>query len=125
MRRLAVIGIVSALTAAGGALAAGSGPSGGSVRPSLRLVDTNPVTVRGANFRPSERITLVASSTERGSSTVSRETKVVRSGVRGGFTAVLPTVEFNECGHFSVTASDAAGERATYKIVPKCGALLS
>lgn len=95
------------------------------MRPSLRLVDTTPVTVRGVNFKPNERITLVATSTERGSSKVSRETKAVQSGARGGFTAVLPTVSFNECGHFSITASDAAGEKATYKIVPKCGALLS
>ena len=52
-------------TAAGGAVlalvvAAAAASAAGAAQPTLRLVDRQPLVVRGEGFRPGERITLVA-----------------------------------------------------------------
>jgi hypothetical protein len=123
MRRFAVIGL-AALAATGSALAAVS--AGGAAlkptKPYIRLVDTNPVTIRGFNYRADQQVTIVAMTREPDSAKSQRQTRTVRAGDRGGFTVVLSAVSIERCGYFAVTATTAEGQKATIKIMPQCGA---
>jgi hypothetical protein len=125
MRRFAVIGL-SALAATSSALAAvsvGGDPLLKPTKPYIRLVDTDPVTIRGFNYRADQRVTIVASVHEPESGRSQRQTRTVRAGGRGGFTVVLPGISIDRCGYFAVTATTADGQKAAIKIVPQCGAL--
>ena len=51
-------------------------------RPALRITDLAPLTVRGSNFRPGERVKLFVNAGR-------PITRAVRAGARGGFVARL------------------------------------
>jgi hypothetical protein len=97
-------------TVAVAALLAPVASGGGTARPSLRLVSDSPTTLRGAGFRPSERVTLVVVS----------NTKVRRrlaAGRGGGFVVRLPTVDANACEGLMATAIGSRGSKASYRRV--------
>jgi hypothetical protein len=110
-----MIGVASAL------LAAGSAAATSSVRPSLRLVAGD--SVQGANFVPHERVTIAVSAIT--TNKKASATKTVQTGARGGFTTKLPAVTVDGgCIHFEITATGETGDHATFKIVPACAPLL-
>jgi hypothetical protein len=77
----------------------------------LRLVDTDPVTVRGTAFKPYERVRVTVLTDER---LVRRAT----AGPGGVFTMRLPGVAINACTGFTVTVTGNEGSRATFKRAP-------
>jgi hypothetical protein len=86
-----------------------------ATRPSLRLLDTNPVTMRGSGFRPNERVVVVVA---RGAPRV----RVARAGANGVFALKL-ALDVNACAGFSVSATGSQGSHATLKRAPgKCPA---
>jgi hypothetical protein len=78
--------------------------------PSLRLVAESPVTLRGAGFRVSERVTLLVVAG-------TKTTRHLTAGRRGGFVVRLPGVSANACEGFSAVAIGSRGSRASYKRV--------
>lgn len=74
-------------------------------RPALRITDLSPLTVRGANFRPGERVKLLVNA-------VTPLSRSVRAGSRGRFVARLGVrVDASVCS-VVVQAIGAAGSRA-------------
>jgi hypothetical protein len=85
-----------------------------STRPSLRLMDRSPVSVRGAGFLGGERVTVHLSAG-------SRSSKVVTAGGRGGFVARFAR-SLPRCTRYSVQAFGSKGSRASLRsgIAPDC-----
>lgn len=79
--------------------------------PLLRIVDTDPVTLRGAGFRASERVTVVVRAGAR-----ARGRAVANAA--GGFTLRLVGVDANACKGFSAVAVGNEGSRAVFKRAP-------
>jgi hypothetical protein len=124
MKNAFVIASVSALVAGvGGAAAAQAIGTGSAARPMLRIVDTDPLTVRGVNFRGGEQVTVTAAVQNRVTAKTERHSRLTRTAAGGGFTVALPNVEPPTCAPWSVTAVGASGDRATIKFVPMCGPL--
>jgi hypothetical protein len=74
-------------------------------RPSLLVTDLAPLTVRGANFKPSERVKLLVNAG-------TPITRAVRTGTRGRFVARLGIrLDATSCS-VVVQAIGAAGSRA-------------
>ena len=108
----ATIGVASVLLAAGSAFATSS------ARPSLRLVAGD--SIRGLNFVPRERVTIVVNAVS-ASGDKARATKTVHAGSGGGFTTTLPHADVTGgCTNVEITATGATGDHATYKVVPMC-----
>ena len=108
---------------AGTAAAVAGPPSKSSTRPTLRITDTDPLTVRGANFKVGEQVTvngLVRHAAE-GRAPL-RQRKLTRTGSAGGFTVSLPSLEIEGCALIVVTATGASGDKAAAKIMPECAA---
>jgi hypothetical protein len=99
--------VAAAATAVGGMSAVGTEAS--SAR--LRLLDTDPVTLRATGFKPYEHVRLTILARDR---LVRRAT----AGPGGAFTMRLPGVDENACPGFSVTATGDEGSRATFKRAP-------
>ncbi|MFN2466853.1 MAG: hypothetical protein ABR521_01795 [Gaiellaceae bacterium] len=111
MRKLLICLIAGSSLVAGGSALAG--------RPALAIVESEPLTVRGVNFSPYERVTVVVLTRSEASRTL-RHSRTARTGVRGGFTLVLRGVTAG-CGLLAVTATSESGKRAlSPKIVPRC-----
>jgi hypothetical protein len=105
-----VLVAASLLAAASVALAADRGPG-------LVLTDSDPVTVRGFGFGPSERVTVRVMI--RGGP---RGTTLVRAGTRGGFTAVFHTLAVTRCSAYTIQGLGWRGSRATLvQLPPPCG----
>jgi hypothetical protein len=105
-----LVALLVTVATAAGALSAGSGARSAPAR--LRLVDTDPVTLRATGFKAHEHARLSISADK-----VSvRRSATAGSG--GGFTMRLPGVDANACTGFSVTAIGDRGSRATYKRAP-------
>lgn len=87
-----------------------SGAVGAATAPSLRVVDTSPLTVRGLGFKPNERVTLV----------VAAGTRMVRHTHAGSGGAFMLRIgaDINNCAGFSVTATGNHGSHATLKRAP-------
>ena len=83
-------------------------------RPALRITDLSPLTVRGANFKPGERVKLLVSA----GTPLSRS---VRAGSRGRFVARLGVrVDASVCSTV-VQAFGTAGSRAMVEMArPGC-----
>jgi hypothetical protein len=92
-----------------------AGLASASTRPSLRVLRTDPITVRGTHFRARERVRV----TLRYATT--RKTRTVRTSSTGAFTAALDTpATLDPCTDgFSVVAVGGSGERAVVKFVPR------
>jgi hypothetical protein len=97
MKAIAIAACAAASAAAVSAAPAASQP------PSLRLVDTSPVTVAGQRFHAGERVRVVASGR-----VVARV--VVRAN--GSFSVTLSGLAFDRCAGLSVAALGATGDRA-------------
>ena len=95
--KLAVIGTVVALLA------------GGAVKPSLRAVDLEPLTVRGIGFKQRERVKLLVALPGHAS------TRSTRADARGRFTVVLAS-RLDRCESAVVQARGARGSRATLQL---------
>jgi len=85
-----------------------------SRRPELRITDLAPLTVRGANFRPGERVKLLVNAGR-------PITRAVRAGARGRFVVRLGVgLDAGTCSA-SVQAIGAAGSRALVDLArPGC-----
>lgn len=116
MKRIALSTVFLALVLAGGTSAASSD------RPQLRIVDTDPLTVRGANFVHGEAVTVSGIVRNVTAQRTLRQLRTVRSGAAGGFTAVLRSLDVEGCAAIAVTATGASGDRASAKIMPVCPA---
>ena len=110
MNAFAKASVFAAIAALGGVSLAQAGePSTERVR----LVDDAPVTLRGVNFRPLERVRL---SVSLGETDVGR---VVRAGPAGRFLTVFPKLRYDRChGALAVKAVGTGGSRTAWKIVP-------
>lgn len=121
MKRIACTVIASALVVGGSALGAAGSPAGSQAKPWLRLADTEPLTVRGVNFRVGEAVTVTATTREQGE--LKRKSKAARTSATGAFTVTLTGVDIEDCA-LAITAQGASGDRATLKFPPRpCGAL--
>lgn len=95
-------------------VAAAAGAEG---RPAVALTDTEPVSVRGLRFDAGERVTVRV--VVRGKA---RQTKLVRAGRTGTFTATFATLAVTDCDVYTVQALGWRGSRATYAhLPPPCG----
>jgi hypothetical protein len=111
MRRVLVLlaAFIAATAAASGGTSTGLDTQASQAR--LRLVDTDPVTLRATGFKPSEHVRITA---------FMKESRIRRAvaGAAGGFTMRFPELNSNACTGFSVTAVGDRGSRATYKRAP-------
>jgi hypothetical protein len=109
--RLALVALVA------GVLAASGTASGVASRPALRLLDRDPVTVKGSGFRHRERVRVTVVSNR-------SAVRVVRSSATGTFRVTFTGVSFafDRCGNgWTVTARGARGDSATLKLPqPEC-----
>jgi hypothetical protein len=81
------------------------------MRPTLRLVDSTPIVLRGSHFRAHERVLvrLTVSELERA--------RNVRANAAGSFTVTYASVSFDRCSaDFSAVATGRSGSRASVKL---------
>jgi hypothetical protein len=92
-------------------LAAGTqvGASLGSSTPTLRVVERNPLVVRGVHFHPAERVTVRARHVVR----------VVHTSATGVFRARLRALPTDRCS-FGIVAVGARGDRAQLRVRAMC-----
>jgi hypothetical protein len=122
MKRIAFIVLASALVVGGTSLGATASSGASQAKPRLGLVDTDPLTVRGVNFKAGEQITVTA--TMRNQAKTHRLNRAARTTAQGGFTVTLAGVDFNDCALIAVTAQGGSGDKASLKLPPRqCGAL--
>jgi hypothetical protein len=120
MKRIALIATTSVLVVAGSAFGASASSQ---AKPWLRLADTEPLTIRGVNFKAGEAITVTATMREQGTK-AKRVSKAAHAAASGGFTVTLASVDIDDCGLIGITAQGASGDRASLKLPPRqCGAL--
>lgn len=110
MRALALLAVVIAAGLVGVGSAVPSAARG-EARPVLRLVDTSPVTFRGAGFAANEHVRVVLAEK-------SRTVRRVVASAEGRFLVRFPGADANECMGFSAIAVGDRGSRATYKRAP-------
>jgi hypothetical protein len=113
VRRITVV--LSALVALAGAAAIGGSWAAAdrdASAPRIALLDTDPASVRGTNFKSEERVRVVAAEV---SETM---TRVATASSAGAFTMRVPGVDPNACQGFSITATGNKGSRATFKRAP-------
>jgi hypothetical protein len=108
----------AALIAALAALATASTASTQDARPAVRLMDDNPVVVRGSHFAPEESVAVRV--VVRGRTPFA---KTVLAGRLGGFTARFESHALPRCPAYVITAVGASGRKATLRqlIPPPCG----
>jgi hypothetical protein len=112
MKTLLTLCAACAVTAA----AAGAGTSAG--RPLVRPVDRSPLVVRGANFKPDEKVAVRV--VVRGRARLAP--KPAAATVRGAFTVRFPSVVLGDCAAFTIIATGSRGSAARYTMhPPPCG----
>ena len=83
-------------------------------RPSLALIDRDPIVLRGRSFVPGERVRVTVSTTV-------RRTRDVHAGFRGGFVVRFTGLIVPRCGGLIARARGSSGDLATMKIpLPAC-----
>jgi hypothetical protein len=105
MRRVAIAVVVLAF-------AAFSGAATGFGQPRVWLVDRSPATVRGASFKPAERVVVTLSVGD----VVLRKAVVASAG--GAFVARWGRAVPSGCAATGVSAVGSAGSRAFFKSPP-------
>lgn len=105
MRRLVLVALVLTFAVPAGA-ATGSG------RPHVWLADRSPATVRGASFKPAERVAVTLSV---GDVTLH---KAVLASAAGAFTARWLRSVPSGCVATGIVANGSSGSRAVYKQSP-------
>jgi hypothetical protein len=108
------LSLLVALTLAASGSAVGTGFGSEAARPSLRLVDRDPFTVKGLNFKPRERVKVVLHADE----VMSRR---ATANELGAFLVRFGEVSIGRCDAFSVRAFGSRGSRAALKLPqPAC-----
>jgi hypothetical protein len=107
MRRLFTVGALLVALAS-------SGVAGAQVAPTLRVLDTSPVTVRGSGFHPREHVTVIL--------VVNRSTRSrsATASAAGRFVASFADAAIGDCRGYVVRATGDGGSRATFKFIPEC-----
>lgn len=108
---------VAILVACAAAAVSGSPASAAAAPPSLHLVRTNPLIVRGRAFRDLERVrvSLVSESI--------RIRRTVTASRSGTFTLSFGTVTFGPCIGFRIRAAGSGGSVAILKRLPLPGCM--
>ena len=101
-----VVAFTTALSIQG---AAGAVPA--TTHPALRLIDGQPLTLRGTGFRDGEHVRVVVTAD-------TRATKFATASTRGAFVVNFPGENVNACAGFSATAIGSDGSRAHFKRSP-------
>jgi hypothetical protein len=88
-----------------------SSAAGTSQKQSLRIVDRDPLALRGEGFQPRERtwVTLSAPDAVR---------KITRANAAGSFQVTFLSVSATRCDMVRAVAAGGQGSRATVKILP-------
>jgi hypothetical protein len=114
---------MSAVLAAGAALAAGSAcgadastPAATIAKARLHLTDTAPPTVHGTGFRRHERVTVTFTSPASG-----QRVRHPRTSDTGAFSVVFRRARLGRCGGYTARAVDASGRMAVlHPLQPRC-----
>jgi hypothetical protein len=83
-----------------------------AARPTLRVIDTAPLTVRGSHFAPLERVRVTVDAKTDATRTVST------TGL-GAFFVRFRNLRLGWCPSYAVTAVGTKGSRATFRVVPR------
>ena len=110
MKRILIASSLVAAIGIGG-VAWASASTGNLTGPGLLIQETGPLTVRGVNFDPAERITLTARGGSQGKALSGRVARTAGQG--GSFVAVFRDVTVDDCPGFSGTAVGSDGNRAS------------
>jgi len=106
------VSVVTAIAVAAAATAVPAGALGGA--PTLALLGRDPVSVRGSDFRPLERVTVTATANGR---SLSRH---VRASRAGGFVVRFDLVA-SRCGGLGIRAARPSGATIWLKLpLPAC-----
>jgi hypothetical protein len=81
-----------------------------AARPTLRVLDTAPFTVRGSHFAPLERVRVTVNAK-------SNATRTVSTTGLGAFFVRFRNLRLDWCPSYAVTAVGAKGSRATVRVV--------
>jgi hypothetical protein len=94
------------------AVGIGASTAGGMApKASLRIVDRDPLTLRGENFKARERVRVSLSAPL-------SERRVVRATATGSFRATFLEVSVTRCDSVRAVAVGGAGSQATLKLLP-------
>jgi hypothetical protein len=96
-------------------LAFGAAPADASARARVAVVDTTPFTVRGAGFKPAERVALLVT-------VKSRWERTVVASSTGSFRVRFTGPTVTPCTGYFVRARGNRGSLAVLKVVPECPA---
>ena len=106
VRLLATVFLAAAIAGVGS-----SSTTAMATRPSLRLSDDMPMTLRGTGFRPGEHVKVTAVAGK-------RAMHWVWAGSRGGFVVGFRGLDANACRGSSAVAVGDRGSYAAFKRVP-------
>ncbi len=110
-----VLALVACLALGVAGTAAGLGIDASQKRPALRLVDRQPLILKGVRFKARERVRVVVEAAD------GEMVRVVRARVTGSFVASFGDVVFDRCTGLRVVATGARGSRASLKLPkPAC-----
>jgi hypothetical protein len=94
------------------AVGIGASTAGGvAQKASLRIVDRDPLTLRGDNFKARERVRINLSAPL-------SERRVTRASATGSFRATFLEISAARCDSVRAVAVGGAGSQATVKILP-------
>ena len=105
MRLLALVAVATAATVAAGSVAS---TGEGALRPTLRLMDKQPLKLRGTSFKPRERVRVTVETAGE------RQSRTLTASATGAFVAAF-TVRFDPC-NFEAWATGSRGSRASHKL---------
>jgi hypothetical protein len=110
--------ILLPICAACAVLASAAAAATNAGRPLVRPIDRSPLVVRGANFKPGEKVSLRV--VVRGRSRLAP--KPAAASMRGAFTFRFPSLALGNCASFTISATGSGGSRAVYTMhPPPCG----
>jgi hypothetical protein len=104
----------ASLLAVAAAAFAGVGMTAEQGSPALRLVDRQPLVLRGTGFKPRERVRVTVSADGDGA------TRRLRAGARGVFSASFAPMALHRCDALFASAVGASGSSAKLKAQPQC-----
>jgi hypothetical protein len=106
--------VLTAVLAIALSLAAGATAVAPVQTAKLRVTKLAPLTVRGAQFKPAERVRLVLTTG------AERFVRRVAAGPTGRFRAIFRNVTVDRCSGYGLTARGSGGSRVVLKVTPKC-----
>jgi hypothetical protein len=111
MRTALVIALGLTFALALGAAASGTNQTSAG-RATLKLQGVAPLTLRGAQFVPAERVVVSVRSGQ-------RRSKRLTANSRGGFVVSFPRVSYDRCDPLFALAVGSRGSRAGLKVPPR------